>query len=367
MIKIIHITDNLNTGGLENTLKQIVLGLDRKKFSVKVICLMGGGEIAEEIKKKKIPLEILNISGALGLTPVLKLCRKLKKEKADIIHCHGISAGVWGRVAGRLAGIPVRFVHAQNVYYGLGAWGRFKERLLIKITTKVIAVSEAVKRSLTDFVGVDPKKIEVIYNSSPAYKKTGRAEIKKFKKRLGINTNSTVIGTISRLVDHKGHKFVIEAVAELKNEFDVKYLIIGEGPERRKLEQVTEMLGLKKNIIFTGLRKDVDKLLSIMDVFILPSTVREGLPLALAEAASLGLPLIATPIGGNREIVRNNYNGLIIPVENTKSIVKAVKRIVLNPKIRKAMSEKSVRIFGEKFTADGMIKKIEALYKKEFE
>jgi glycosyltransferase involved in cell wall biosynthesis len=154
-----------------------------------------------------------------------------------------------------------------------------------------------------------------------------------------------------------------EALAPLKKDFpDIKCLLIGDGPQRSDLQFLASALGLADKVIFTGLRHDISGLYSAMDIFIQPSLVKEGLPLSLLEAASSGLPLIATNIGGNPEAVKDGLNGFIVPSGDAGAIQDKIRLFLERPDMAGWMGENSRDIWRERFRLEDMLKKVEVVY-----
>ncbi len=362
MIKICHILDTLNIGGLEKTLIKIIS--DLKGYEHQVWCLKNKGILAKEVEDKGVLLREFNFAGGITIPALLRLSKALKRENINIVHCHGLFPSIWGRVAAILAGVPVKIVHCQNVYYGIPKKDVIKLRLLSFFTAKIIAVSEAVKKCLIEFVGINPGKITVIYNS--AARTAGQDVLTRegFRRSIGLDKNDFVSGSISRIEEHKGHSFFIEAVAKCKSDnVPCKCIIAGDGPYKEYLGAKIKKLGLEDRVILLGWRKDIQALLLAMDVFVYSSILREGLPLALAEAASAGLPLIVTQIGGNSEIVENGVNGFVVPPGDAGALAEKIKYFVENPAETKKMGEFSRKIWEDKFALEEMIHKIDSLYK----
>lgn len=362
MIKICHILDTLNIGGLEKTLIEIISGL--KEYEHQVWCLKNKGVLAKEVEDKGVLLREFDFAGGITIPALLRLSKALKRENIKIVHCHGLFPSIWGRLAAILAGVHVKIVHCQNVYYGIPKKDVIKLKLLGLFTERIIAVSEAVKKCLVEFIGINPRKITVIYNSAAGTAARDVLTREGLRKSIGLDKNDFVSCCISRIEEHKGHYFLIEAVAKCKaGNVPCKCVIAGDGPHTENLRLKIKSLGLEDRVILLGWRKDIQDLLLAMDVFIHPSTLREGLPLALAEAASAGLPLIATQIGGNSEIVEDGINGFIVPPKDAQALAEKIKYFVENPAEMKKMGERSRKIWEDKFTLQEMLHKIDSLYK----
>jgi glycosyltransferase involved in cell wall biosynthesis len=366
MIKICHIVDDLGIGGLEMTVKNIVLNLNKKEFQQEIWCLAGKGVLAEEIERNDIEVKLFNYIGKLNMSLVLRLAGELRRGRYDLIHSHGFFPSIWARMASIFARGPVNIIHCQNMYYDIIRKDRIKEKLLALSTAKFIAVSEAVKRSLVDFIGINPSKIKVIYNCTRKMKPQDLQQKQKTMQELGITDDNFVIGNISRLIGHKGHHYLIDAVSQLTAYIPgLRCIIVGDGPAMDDLKFKVKKLNLERAIIFTGWRKDIENLLSIMNVFVQPSTLTEGLCLSLIEAASAGLPLIGTDIGGIPEIIENGTNGFIIPSQDSTQMAEKIKYLWKEADIRKKMGENAIETWKKKFSLEKMIHEIEDVYKYE--
>ncbi len=233
---------------------------------------------------------------------------------------------------------------------------------LFIVARPTVFTMKAVKLFLSEGAGVDPGKIVVIYNSSPRMIAQDPDTRIKIRRDLGLG-DVFVIGSIGRIERQKGYSFLLEAVSKCRKEgVDCKCLIAGDGPERVNLKRDIRRLKLDDTVIMTGWREDIAELLSAMDVFVLASLFREGLPLVLTEAASAGLPLIATPVGGNPEIVEDGANGFIVPAGDADALAEKLGSLMKNTSQRMQMGENSKRIWREKFTLTRMINEIDFLY-----
>jgi len=362
-IKIVHLTDNLNIGGLERSLAIVAENLDKARYEIGVWCLLGGGKIAEELQVDGIEVKVLNFSNSHKIRSLLRLAGRLREEKIKIVHCWGFSAGVWGRLAAVIAGVPARFAHAQNLCDDLGGKARFIEYSLSFFTDKVIACSEAVKRCLIGFTGIPAHKIVTIYNSVDIqrFRKTESGE--EARREFNLAGDDIVIGAVSRLVAVKGHIYLLSAAANVLKEFPrVKFFIVGDGPLKEELKNKAEELNIGKSVIFAGLRGDIPRLLSAMNIFVQPSIIREGLPLAIAEAQACSLAVVASDIGGNSEIVNDKVTGLLVPSADIGALSESLIFLLRSPDKAKEMGRAGRLLCEEKFSSKRMIKEIESLY-----
>ncbi|RKY32893.1 MAG: hypothetical protein DRP68_03325 [Candidatus Omnitrophota bacterium] len=362
-IKVVHLVDVLKVGGLEKTLAIIVRNLDPKRYQVNVWCLIEKGEIGNELVDKGIEVEVLHCSSQAKLKGIRKLIRKLKRDNVDIIHCWGVSGGVWGRVSSVFAGTPIRILHVENIYYDFNMKQRTTEYILSFFTDRIIACAEVVKKCLVEFIGINERRVEVIYNSAEDVDDTQKKKDDSLLSEFRLTKEDTIVSTVARLVPVKGHKYLLEVASKIVKKYPrVKFLIIGEGPLKEELIEMTERLNIENNVIFTGLRKDVARLLGITDILVQPSIEKEGLPLAIIEAQRQFIPIIATDIGGNREAVINKVTGLLVPPKDTTALLDSLIFLLENPQIARQLGEKGREIYNKRFSSTIMINKIEALY-----
>lgn len=365
MIRICHFIEALNMGGLENMLKHIVVGMDKAKYQQEVWCLKDRGVLADDIERAGVTVRPFYFEGGFKITYLFCLAKALKEKRFDIIHSHGFFSIIWGTTIGILAGIPIRIATCGNIYYDVGTKNRLKFKFISYFTTHFIAFCETVKKSLVEFIGIPPSKISIGYGSADKIEPKSIDEKKKICENLGIKDEDFVIGSVGRLVWHKGHQYMIEALSMLEAGVpNIKYIIIGDGPAAEALRSKAKSLNLENIAIFAGMRHDIADLLNIMDVFVQPSAVREGLPAALAEAASAGLPMIATDIGGNCEIVKDGFNGFIVPPKDAARLAEKVLYLAQNPDERKRIGDNARATWQEKFTIERLLQTMSTIYDK---
>lgn len=359
MIKVIHIVEDLRTGGLERTIAEIVMRLNKDKFRAGVWCLSRGGEIYEELKGENFGAEILFMPPRFDLRFIFKLCDKLKKEKVHILHAHGYTAATIGRTAGLLAGVPVMISHVHSTYWNYTSRQVFIERCLSYFTDMIICCSGAAADFVVKYEGINSGKVKVIYNGINLEKyeikdsMAGLKEKKEFK-----------VGCIASLFPHKGHRYLMEAAEYIKNEtkYNVKYILAGDGILMKDLKNYAEKLGISDQVEFKGIVSDIPGLIASLDLVVLPSSEREGLGISLIEAMAAGKPVIGTDIGGIPEVIENGKNGFLVPPKNFQALAEAIISILENTDKGEGMGAQGKETAGKKFSGKVMIKNIENLY-----
>ncbi|MGR3301541.1 MAG: glycosyltransferase [Candidatus Scalindua sp.] len=361
-INVIHLVDELTIGGLEKILTTIVLNLDRKKYNVSVWCLREGGFFANKLVKEGIDVKILHISTSRNPLSIHKLYKLLKNRKFDLIHTHAYSAGTIGRISAFLAGVPVIISHNHSVYDYYNKYYHFVEWLLCLITDKIICVSDIVKKFTNETQRINANKLITIHNGIDSVCSVTGKEASDIRKKLGIPHNHTVISTIAHMEEHKGIKYLLESASLLlQSRNDISFLLVGEGALKEELKILCADLKIEKNVIFAGERSDISEILSLTDIFVLPS-LREGLGLAILETMACGKPVIATNVGGIPEIVKDGVSGILVSPRDPEALHTAMKELLDDKEMQKKMGANGEKVCNEKFNSKVMVGQIENLY-----
>jgi len=369
-ISIFEVIADSSLTGAPRHLMTLMSGIDKVKFIPTVI--VPAGPLVAELKKRKIPVFQVPMQGRADRAAVNAIFKLLKKYEPDIIHTHGQRAGLVGRLAARH--LYIKRVHTEHTYtheFRLGNPLLHITHLQVmkaldRWTDKVIAVSNAVKRFLIESKITKPDKITVIYNGiTPLRSKIKEKDIEEFRNKNGIQPEDFVIGTIGSLNLAKDTATLIKAFARVvKSMPKAKLVIVGKGHLKRHLELLVKKQKIEDRVVFTGSLSNVLPALSTFKIFVLPS-LSEAFGITLLEAMKIGVPIVATNVGGIPEIITHNHDGLLVEPKNPKKLSAALLKLINNKKLmRKLCSnhEKSV----EKFSAKTMIRKTEDLYKSLF-
>lgn len=364
-INVLRIVPSMEIGGMERTLLSLLPRLDKNKYKVFVCCLYRKDVLAEEMEKLGIPVFCLNMKAKLDLnlkylTGIVKLISLIRKNNIKIVHAHIYKASTPGRIAAILAGVPIVILHKHNL--------SFKEneirmdRFLSKFTDKIIAVSESVRDSYIREVGVPQQKVTVIYNGIDIESFDKKVNVAKIRKELGIPSNYKVIGTVGRLKKVKGHIYFLKAAQIIKKEAkNIKFLIVGGGSLLKKLKEQCSRLGLMNDVIFTREQKDINKFLSIMDIFVL-SSLSEGFGVSILEAMAETKPVVVTSVGGAPEIIKDGINGFLVPPRSENLMAEKVLSILNNKETASKIAQKARETVINKFTVEKMLEETESLY-----
>ena len=377
-VKVLQLITELDVGGAERGLLSLVKKLNGNRYDVMVAYLKGEGRLAGDFRNAGIKVFDLKMENRMDLGAVICLYRLLKREKVRVLHTHLIQADICGFLAGKMAGVPVIISTKHNPdefrkRHSIPVWldGIFANR-----SDRIIAVSNAVRDFLIKWERISEDKFTVIHNGieleeftslekkHEPFSRANNTDITAKKKELGIDSSSQVVGTVGRLDEQKGHKFFLEAIPEiLKRVHRVKFLIVGDGPLRGKLEKLSEKLEIRQNVIFTGIRHDIQDILAIMDVFVLPS-IFEGFGIVLLEAMAMKKAIVASRIGGIPEIVDDGLTGILVEPANPSEIANSIIILLKNPEKAHEIGDAGKTAVEKRFTANAMAKKVEEVYDK---
>jgi glycosyltransferase involved in cell wall biosynthesis len=365
------------TGGADENTLFTVQGLDKDRYEVNLIM---GEEFDESILKRVKDINIIQIKGLKWklnflYDPIvlIKLIKLMRKNHYDIVHTHTTKAGILGRIAARIAGVPV-IVHGlhgstfEAFNSGLLNWLLFLfERLTGRFTDAYISVSKVLSEKYIE-KGIGKKEnYHTVYSGMELDKFYGvkeKIDCGKKQRELGINSEDFVIGNVARLEERKGHKFLIDTFKKLiekRKDRSLKLLIIGEGEERENLKNYVKEANLEEKVIFTGYREDVEELMAVMDLFVLTS-LREGLPRVLVQAAAVGMPSIAFNVDGVPEIIKDDYNGFLVKVKDVKRLENRIVEYMNNKELVLLHGRNGRKFIENKCSIKGMVDKIDKIY-----
>ena len=367
-IKVLQMIDKPFLGGGQLNLLSLAEFLDPQRFDVSV-CTSGQGPLVDALQQKNVPHFSLSFSKRFRKRALDDIADLLQTHQFDILHTHGGIAGFYGRLARRKSSSPRIVIHTLHGIHYLHYRNRmakrlyiFQERYLSRSTDAVIFVSEADQRKGSELRLVPNHKQVLIKNGIDysAYELQAR----KNPEALEIDhaADHPLVGCVARLHRQKGISYLLEAVHSIRRSFpDLKVWIIGEGPQREKLDHLNKRLGLSSHVRFLGERKDVPQLVSCFDVFVLPS-LWEGLPYSLLEAAALGKPVVASDIDGVRELIRHEHSGLLVPPRKPLLLADAVVRLLRDRDYALRLGQNLKADVRNTYTLDRMVSQVQDLY-----
>jgi glycosyltransferase involved in cell wall biosynthesis len=362
-IRVLHLTTHLNTGGITSYIEKLIKPL--KEIGVDVHVATSQGEYVESFTKEGCPVYCLPIRTKSELHPKIyfaipKLLKIIRENQIDIIHAHTRITQVMGEWIKFISKKPL--ITTSHGFYKR----RLGRRLFPAWGDRVIAISDGVGNALLQDFNVPKDKLLVISNAVN-FESTNAAyslhDSGKVRELYGFHREDPVIGIVARLVEDKGHEYLLRAVAELKLEFpNIKLLIVGDGRSKHSLEKIADELGIKDHVIFTGNVKDVTYPLSAMDIFVLPATWREGFGLSIIEAMACKKPIIVTNIWALNTLIQDGITGIMVNPKETEPIVQAIRRYLKDPIYRFQIAENGQKMVEQRFSIFRMAREIADLY-----
>jgi len=361
MIRVLFVEHKQIFGGGQVSLLSLLDRFDKKAVKAVVVC-QPGAVLIGELKKRNINIYVFGLGEIrkgrrpgviLGnliarIVPTLRLIRLISRERIDLVYTNGVFSLIASLLAAKLTGTPVVWSE-HNITLPLD----LETKLLIALADRIAVVTDVIRQQ---FLGLDPKaekKIVVIYNGVDPSRFEVRAQARdKLRQELGLTEQHPVIGTVGRLSPEKGHRHFLQAAKIIKEGVPTaKFLIVGDGPMRTDLEAMAKEMGILEDVCFTGFREDVPVVLSLMDVFVLPS-LEEAFGIAMLEAMAVGKPVIASNVGGVYEAVIEGETGFLVEPGDWQKMAKLAIGLLGDEEKRKRMGEKGRQLVACRYTLE---------------
>lgn len=320
-------------------------------------------EIVDEAIGNNINSVVFPCKSQFDIKLIFSIKEFIKNNRIDIVHCHGYKSNLYGLLASQKKIPSVTTNHNWlKSHWKLKVYC-FLDNLWIRYFDRIVAVSEEIRDEMIRYK-IPEKKIRIIDNGIDVNRFDKTIPDEKLKRELGLNGNCAVIGTIGSLKYEKGHEYLLKAAKEvLESHAAIKFLIVGGGPLRNSLEDEAKNLGIAGNVIFTGYRKDVAELLSVMDIFVLPS-VKEGLPMVLLEAMAAKKPIIATRVGAVSKVIRDNETGILVEPGDVSALQRAIGNLLNDTMKTQGLALKGYGRVKKDFSSENMCREYLTLYKE---
>ncbi|MCS6770654.1 MAG: glycosyltransferase [Kiritimatiellae bacterium] len=363
---ILHLCEHF--GGREATLHGVarafqwwIPNFDSTRFRVLLCSRKGWDRAAEQMVAAGIHPRVLG-HGRLDPRNLTALLRLIREERVDLLHCHGYGACTWGRIAGRLLGLPV-IVHERCNYGRVPVYQRPVEWLLAPWTDYAFAVSESTRRFCIEKRYLKAEIVETLYNgilmddlppTTPEWRAALRAE-------FGTSPSDPLLGIVGRIESHKGHLDALQALETvLASHPAVKCWIVGDGAFEAEVRRRVAERGLERAVRFLGFRRDVRQVIQCFDVQVFPSH-REGTPNTLYEAMLAGVPAVASTADGQGEILEHEKTALLFAPGDSAMMARHIIRLLEDPALRARLGEAARERIRE-FDGLRTIRRMEAVY-----
>ena len=378
-VRILHLITRLDRGGSATNTLLTVAGLPPPFRSALIygrtrelprLAL----ELHRTVEMIEIAELVRNLSPLRDLLAFLKIYRRLRRGRFDLVHTHSSKAGILGRVAARLAGVP-RIVHTPHGHVFTGYFGKTLTALFIRLerwaatfTDRIIGLTDQEIRDHLERKIGEPRQ----FVSIPSGVDIGRFGSRPVASRprvgasWGLPDRAFLIGSVGRLEPVKGHVYLLEAFVSLASRFPLLYLaLVGEGELAHALRAFAQRSGLSDRVFFLGWREDTPSLLAAFDLFVHPS-LNEGMGRALVEAMAAGLPIVACRAGGIAEVLAEGEAGLLVEAGTAPALAQGIETLLRDPALRARLGS-AARERARRYSVEAMLEKIEALYRELFE
>ncbi len=368
-IKILFVITGTGIGGAEKILSATIRGLDHNRYDISLCTLKELGEIGNDLARDGVSVCSLHMKEGEGLkgwfvslATLFHLILFCIRVRPVIVHSFLFRANIISRIAAYCIRVPV-IISSVRVMGGEKNYYHTLEKITSFMVDHYVTVSESVKNHLMKKCGILPGKITTIYNGVNLNDECDTIPPSAISPSY-ISERDEVILSVGRLHRQKGYDCLIEAVAILKQDFpSVKVLIVGEGEEENNLKNLIKSLDLTKQIVLTGLRRDIRTLFPFARLFVLPS-LWEGMPNAVLEAMAAGLPVVATAVGGVPELVIHGETGMLVPPGDRNELARAMADMLRNNQRACEMGNAGRTRVKDCFTTEAMIERTERLYQE---
>lgn len=361
-LNIVHTESSCGWGGQEIRILEESRGLIERGHNVTIVCPAeatiftrardwGVKTVAVDLREKRWPnfkalrawllenrieIDVLNTHSSTDSWLVALANLSFGKSKIPVVRTRHISA-------------PVANSFANRWLYG-------------KAAQHIVTTGESLRHELIDGLGLSPDRVQSIFTGINT-KRYVPGDKSAAREKLGLEKNCTWIGIVATLRSWKGHKYLLDSIKEL-NDPNIRLAIVGDGPQREKLQQRVIEHGMVKQVFFAGNQRDVVPWLQAFDVFVLPSYANEGVSQAVMQAMAVGLPVITTPIGSSGDIIKPGMTGYMVTPKSSKAITQVIRKLVDDPREAARVGEQARTFAVDNCGLERMLTRMEAVFQR---
>ena len=365
-VVLAELAGSASYGGGERYLELLFGRLDRTRYRAMLICPEPGPFVGR-MKARGVETHLVHLVPLFNPFALWRLTRLLRRERVTILQTHGARANFYGRIAGRLAGVPVIIstVHNSLKDYEVCSLTRWfyitALRLTLPLAHRIICVSDSNRRDLVDESPAAAARIQTVYNGVDPSAFPLQPNRKTVREELGI-VSGPVLVMIARLTEAKGHRILLQALPHLIEAWpQLCCVFVGEGELRGQLHRLAVELDVEGSCQFVGVREDIADILAAADVVVLPS-LSEGFPFVLLEALAMGCPVVASRVSGIPELIEDHRTGLLVPARDPRALANAIREVLSNPTTASKMGAEGRALVRERFTVDHMVGNTTAIF-----
>jgi glycosyltransferase involved in cell wall biosynthesis len=371
-LKVMQLVLSLVIGGTEKLVYDLVRHIDKHVVSPVVCCLDKFGDFGEELQREGYQVYTLNRKPGIDWGLISRLSAIVRQEQIDIIHAQQYTPYFYGLMASLSSKLSISTKSPKLIFTEHGIPYPYRKKMkrlilnpvLCLFADEIITISEYTKSNLIKYENFPARRMKIVYNGVDLGQFSQEIDPAAKKQFLRLPHDSKVIGIVARLDPVKNHAMLFRAFKKVLNSIPETYLlIVGEGAEENKLKALTESLGISDKTVFLGARKDIPELLHIFDVFALPS-LSEGMSVTLIEAMGAGVPVVATRVGGNPEVVKDQETGYLVESDNDQEMADMLIKLLQDNEARQRMRQAGQQRAHDIFSLDKMVNTYTELYFK---
>lgn len=361
---IVHVIYSLGVGGLENGLVNLINHIPPDRYRHAIVCLKGYSDFHKRITREGVEIVALDKQEGYDLNLYIRLYDALKQLKPDIVHTRNLAA-MEGQVIAALAGISARVhsEHGRDIFdlHGKNRKYNLLRKAICPFVKRFIALSKDLENWLIETVGVPPERVSQIYNGVDSLHFHPRNGIRADIGPKGFfSEDAFVIGSVGRMAAVKDYPSLVRAFLmvlekEPASRKRLRLLIVGDGLSRQQCLDMLREAGAEALAWLPGERSDIPELMRAMDLFVLPS-LGEGISNTILEAMASGLPVVATRVGGNVELVKETLTGKLVPPGEPVSMATAISEYYKNPELLSSNGKAARQEIEAHFSMDAMVR-----------
>ena len=363
--RILHTESSKGLGGQEYRVLDEALGMAKRGHEV-ILAIPKDSQMTPLAKQKGLSFELTPSGKFSWVNLILAHLRIIHRHRIQIVATHGSLDSWTASVAGRLS--PLKPIIIRTRHKSTPISQTWRHQWLYKyLPHGVMTTSEGIRKDIVRGQALDPRRtcsVPTGVNFS-IFDQTKLSE--DLRNEFGFSKDAVVIGTVAFLRDYKGIHLCVEAIGLLRKSFPtINLLIVGDGPERLRLQAQVQALGLQDHVYFAGFREDVHRVLATLNMFVLPSTAGEGVPQAITQAMAMGVPVVATAIGGIPEVVVHEKTGMLAPVNDVSALIQCIQTMLNNTSLRDKIIHNAQRLIAQSYSVEVMLDAVEQFYEEMF-
>ena len=361
-MRILQLLSVSEVGGTETMVLTYLTHRHRKDFNYFLAVLSSEGKMTARLKKLGLPVASFPINSISAPLHILFLVKFIRKNEVYLIHTYGLRADLIGRLLARLAGVKVILSGVRTV----GDWRKWYHHLLDRTTSNLVDLyvcnTRAAKIFLQEKYRLSASKFTVVYNGVDTDYFAKFSPACGVRRNFGIDKDSILVVMNANIRYVKGHDIVVKSLQRIISRVpQLKVLFVGQDRLNGEIQALAREDEVEHHVIFTGFRKDVHEILNEADIFLMASR-GEGMPVSILEAMSMGLPIVASRVGGIPEMVEDGFNGRLFAPGNVEELAEAIIAFSQNKTLRQVYGKRSRKIVEQKFPVHQMVRKLESVY-----